>query len=308
MTDEQGRPAVQAQGINEKYYKRVESFTGEQAWRDWSFQFKSATKMANEAAYRLIETAEKEEKEIDDALSLSEEERSLSSRIFNILGTLVQGEPLQMLHTSGFSGFEAWRKLSKRYSEREAEKQQETNMKKMKIRFGRYHGRDCETINQEDRNYCQWVLDVEAGNPAVIEFKNFIKARNEQWEEECRERKRIEPQEREARIEENRRAAEAEAEAKEKETIMKQIRRAEMENERLENRDNHNTRDDNDTKNFTAEAKGSKARADDLTTETKGGEARAEENSNKSEAATAMVNEQGENSHVQWEENSHALR
>ena len=38
MNNERGRPAAQAQGINEKYYKRVESFTGEQAWRDWSFQ------------------------------------------------------------------------------------------------------------------------------------------------------------------------------------------------------------------------------------------------------------------------------
>ena len=60
---------------------------------------------------------------------------------------------------------------------------------------------------------------------------------------------------------------------------MKQIRRAEMENERLENRDNHDTRDDNDTKNFT--------------TEEKGGKVRTEENSNKSEAATEMINEQG---------------
>ena len=41
------------------------------------------------------------------------------------------------------------------------------------------------------------------------------------------------------------------------------------------------------------EAKGSKARADNLTTEAKGGKARTEENSNKSEAATEMVNEQG---------------
>ena len=29
--DEQDRPAVQAQGINERYYKKVENFTGEQA-------------------------------------------------------------------------------------------------------------------------------------------------------------------------------------------------------------------------------------------------------------------------------------
>ena len=73
LNSERGRPAAQAQGITEKYYKRVESLNGEQVWRDWSFQFKSATKTANEAAYRLIETAEKEEKEIGGVLSLSEE-------------------------------------------------------------------------------------------------------------------------------------------------------------------------------------------------------------------------------------------
>ena len=89
--------------------------------------------------------------------------------------------------------------------------------------------------------------------------------------------RRVELEEREARIEENRRAAEAEAEAREKEGIMKRIRRAEMENERMENRDNHNTKDDNDTKNFTAEAKGSKAKADNPTTETKGSKARADD-------------------------------
>ena len=59
---------------------------------------------------------------------------------------------------------------SPRGTAREAEKQQETNMKEMKIRFGRYHGRDCKTFYQEDRNY-QWVLDVETGNPAVIEYQ-----------------------------------------------------------------------------------------------------------------------------------------
>ena len=80
---ERGRPAAQAQGINERYYKIVESFIGEQAWRDWSFQFKSATKTANEAAYHLIEAAEKGEKEVDDALSLSEEERPQHPRDFS---------------------------------------------------------------------------------------------------------------------------------------------------------------------------------------------------------------------------------
>ena len=45
-----------------------------------------------------METVEKEEKEINDALSLSEEERSLSSWIFNILGTLVKSNPPDTAH------------------------------------------------------------------------------------------------------------------------------------------------------------------------------------------------------------------
>ena len=76
-------------------------------------------------------------------------------------------------------------------------------------------------------------------------------------------KKRIELEKRETKIEDNRQAAEAEA--REKERIMKQIRRAEMANERLEEADNHNAKDDNDT---TAEE-----RADDSTTEAKGGKA-----------------------------------
>ena len=110
LNDEQDRPAILAQSIHERYNKKVENFIGEQAWRDWSFQFKATTRIVNEAAYHLIETAENEEKEINDALSLSEEQRSLSSEIFNILGSLITGELLQILYTSGSSGFEAWRK------------------------------------------------------------------------------------------------------------------------------------------------------------------------------------------------------
>ena len=174
--------------------------------------------------------------------------------------------------------------------EKEAEEQREMNMKEMKIRFGRYHGGACESVYQEDRNYCRWVLDVETGNPAVIEFQNFIKARDEQWEEECRERKRIELEEREMRIEENRRTAETEA--KEKERIMKQIRRAEMENEKMENRDNQNTRDDDDNaKNFTTEAEGSKARAADLTTEAKGSKAKADDLTTEAKGSKAKADD-----------------
>ena len=61
--------------------------------------------------------------------------------------------------------------------------QQKQSTKEIKIRFGRYNGRTCESLYQEDREYCRWIQDSEADNPAVIEFKNFIKTRDEQWEE-----------------------------------------------------------------------------------------------------------------------------
>ena len=74
-----------------------------------------------------------------------------------------------------------------------------------------------------------------------------------------------------------------------------------MENEKMENRDNHNARDEDDNvDNFATEAKGSKAKADDLTreekndnarvgdfaTEAEDNKARTEESRSKSEAAT----------------------
>ena len=61
----------------------------------------------------------------------------------------------------------------------------------------------------------------------------------------------------------------------------------------MENRDNHNTRDDDDNaKNFTTEAKGSKANADDLTKVEKNDNARVDtiEITTKK---TTMVTEQG---------------
>ena len=95
---------------------------------------------------------------------------------------------------------------------------------------------------------------------------------------------------------------------------MKQIRRAEMENERLEEAVNHNAKDYNDTTaeargdNSATEEKGGKAKADDFTTEEIGGRARAdylateakgskarnEEDSNRHEAVVEMIHEQRE--------------
>ena len=161
------------------------------------------------------------------------------------------------------------RSAAQAHDEREAEMQRKSSTKQMRIKFGRYYGRRCESIYQEDQGYCRWVQDVETENQAVIEFKNFLKVRNEQWEEECREVKRIELEEREAKIRENRQTAEAEAEAREREKIMKQIRRAEMENEKMETRYEYRE-DEGSASNTAAETKGSKAKEnDDMTAEEK---------------------------------------
>ena len=84
------------------------------------------------------------------------------------------------------------RSAAQAHDEREPEMQRKSSMKEMRIKFGRYYGRRCESIYQEDHGYCRWVQDVETESLAVIEFKNFLKVRNEQWKEECREVKRIE--------------------------------------------------------------------------------------------------------------------
>ena len=67
--------------------------------------------------YALLEWSEKEESETEDEKDFKEESNRIdSSAFFNILGTVMKGEPRQILFNSNFSGAEAWRKLTKRYS------------------------------------------------------------------------------------------------------------------------------------------------------------------------------------------------
>ncbi len=53
LTNDRGHQT--SQGVDAKFYKELENFNGEQNWRDWSFQFKSATKNAQQEAYHLLE-------------------------------------------------------------------------------------------------------------------------------------------------------------------------------------------------------------------------------------------------------------
>ena len=72
--------------------------------------------MAHAKTYDRVEWAEKKQTEIEDELDLTDESRKRSAGVFNILGTIVKGESLQILYNSNFSGAEAWRKLAKRFS------------------------------------------------------------------------------------------------------------------------------------------------------------------------------------------------
>ena len=109
-------PMVHPPHLDDRYFRNIGNYNGQESWRDWSFSFKAAVRRADVKAYDLLLWAEKEERVIDDDLDVSELNKSMSAALFNIMATLMKGEPLQMLYNSNFSGAEAWRKLTKRYS------------------------------------------------------------------------------------------------------------------------------------------------------------------------------------------------
>lgn len=104
--------------IDERHYRKLQPFNGTN-WKDWSFQFRSATRGSCEAGHQMLTWAEHEQQGIEDfdMFEMDEElARKLSGELFNTLTTLLSGEPSQRLHNCNFNGAEAWRKLTKRYS------------------------------------------------------------------------------------------------------------------------------------------------------------------------------------------------
>jgi len=103
--------------IDERYYRKISQFNGEN-WKDWCFQFKSATRGSSNVAYKLLNWAEKETTKIEDYGDFEHEDQAerLSNELFNIISTMVQGEALQVLHNCDYNGAEGWRRLSRRYS------------------------------------------------------------------------------------------------------------------------------------------------------------------------------------------------
>ena len=104
--------------LDPKVFTKVDKFDGE--WKDWSFTFKSAVRSSSHDAFALLYWAEKEESEIIDvdaqAPNNIRDASDLDSASFNQIAMLMKGESMQIMHNSNFSGTEAWRRLTKRYS------------------------------------------------------------------------------------------------------------------------------------------------------------------------------------------------
>ena len=104
--------------LDPKVFTKVDKFDGE--WKDWSFTFKSAVRSSSHDAFDLLNWAEKEETEIIDvdaqAPNNIRDASDLDSALFNQIAMLMKGESTQIMHNSNFSGTEAWRRLTTRYS------------------------------------------------------------------------------------------------------------------------------------------------------------------------------------------------
>ena len=123
----------------------------------------------------MIETAENEEKEINDALLLSEEQRSLSS-----------GTSPDMTHKR----IQRIRSMEKAFQEIQRERCGETTRNEHEGNEDSIWEISWQRLRDNQSRRSQLLpmgTQRRYGNPAVIEFRNCIKARDEQWEEQCRE-------------------------------------------------------------------------------------------------------------------------
>ena len=108
---------------------------------------------------------------------------------------------------------EEMRKQEEKIRERERSRQEEIEREierhvarsRMTVDFGRYKGKTCESVYRDDRSYCQWISTQDSPNLAIIRFQEFIRTTEQEWENESRAMKRKELEEREKRLEANRR-------------------------------------------------------------------------------------------------------
>ena len=96
-------PEGARRAVDERFCRKINILSGI-GWKDFSFQFKAATKSSHEVAFDLLCWAELEQSDID---AESYTTKRVSGELFNVLTTSLEGEPLQMLYNCNFNGLEA---------------------------------------------------------------------------------------------------------------------------------------------------------------------------------------------------------
>ena len=88
----------------------------------------------------------------------------------------------------------------------------------MIMKFGKHYGKTCGWVYSRDRDYCDWVIRLDASNKNLLQFQEFVRAaeRRDTWKElEMREKT----------LEENRKRREEKRAIEEKREVMTRMRK-----------------------------------------------------------------------------------
>ena len=110
--------------LDERYFRRLLPFEGvNQSWKDWSFQFKAAVKVASKDVAEIIDWIERQQGDVcvDEVIlhTHGDEDnmKKLASELYDVLCMLLKGEPLLLLQgIVGMDGFKAWQKINQKYN------------------------------------------------------------------------------------------------------------------------------------------------------------------------------------------------
>jgi len=87
-------------------------------WEDFQFKFRRAIRSQSASAHNCMSQVEGQETVVDDDLDVNVSKET-SATFFDILCQHVEGEALMVIKSvEGFHGFEAWRRLHRKYSPR----------------------------------------------------------------------------------------------------------------------------------------------------------------------------------------------
>ena len=118
-----GNPATQGAAVIEEGTKLIPKFIScsqfngkPENWEDFQFKFRRPIRSQSVSAHNCMSQVEGEETVVDDDIDVNVSEET-SVCFFDILCQHVEGEALMVIKSvEGFHGFEAWRRLHRKYS------------------------------------------------------------------------------------------------------------------------------------------------------------------------------------------------